>query len=163
MKPSLAVLTLAAALAAPALAHAQRSVSASADVGVSIPINAYVNLSSSSISIPAPTAADVAAGVSKPGYITLSYGSNGTMALGYEFTSGGNLQGAGGNATLGLGRLRLSVDGGAPETMAWYGNQWRDGIPAGDHVETLAFTLGLDYSVKPDVYSATWQVTLSAY
>jgi hypothetical protein len=162
MKPSLAVLTLAAALAAPALGHAQRAVSASADVGVAVPVNAYVNLSSSSISIPAPTAADVAAGVSKPGYINLSYGSNGIMMLGYQFTSGPYLQGAGGNETLALGRLRVSVDGGAPQAMQEYQTEWRGWISSGDHVETLAFTLALDYSVRPDVYRGTWQVTLSA-
>lgn len=161
MKPSLSLLTLAAILAAPALGHAQSTVSASTDVGVSVPINAYVNLSSSSIVIPQPTAADVAAGVSKPATVTLSYGSNGTIALGYQFTNP-YLAAAGSGSNIPVSRLNLSVDGGTPDQMGQYMANWRGGIAPGDHVETLAFTLDLDYSVKPDQYSATWQVTLSA-
>lgn len=156
-----AVLTLAAALAT-VPAHAQNSASASADLGVTVPINAYINLSSSTITIPQPTAADIAAGISRPATITMSYGSNGTIALAYQFTSGARLAGASSDAAVSLGSLRLSVDGGASEVMAEYNNAWRGGIAPGDHTETLAFSLALDYRVKPEQYSGTWQVTLTA-
>jgi len=162
-KPVLAaVLSLAAAALATLPAHAQNTASASADLGVTVPVNAYINLSSSTITIPQPTAADVAAGISKPATITMSYGSNGTIALGYMFTTGPRLAGASSDAAVSLSSLRLSVDGGASEVMAQYNNAWRGGIAPGDHVETLAFSLALDYRVKPEQYSGTWQVTLTA-
>jgi hypothetical protein len=157
-----AALALAVAVAG-APAHGQSiTVTAAADIGVTVPINGYLNLSTTSISIPQPTAADVAAGISKPALITMSYGSNGTIALGYHFTAGlPHMTGAGGNQVA-IGRLRLSVDGGAPEEMAEFNNAWRGGIAPGDYTETLAIALRLDYSVKPDTYSAPWEVVLTA-
>ena len=161
MKPSLFLLALAALCAAPAVASAQHNPTASADVGINVPINAYVNLSSSTIAIPQPTAADVAAGVSKPATVTLSYGSNGTIALGYLFATP-HLVGANSGTNVAVSKLKLSVDGGAPQQMGQYAASWRGGIAAGEYVETLSFTLGLDYSVKPDQYTANWTVTLTA-
>lgn len=157
-----AALALAAAVAA-APAHGQSSttVTASADVGIEVPINAYLNLSTSNISIPQPTAADVAAGISKPAVVTMSYGSNGTIGLGYQFTGGGHLTGAAGNI-IALGRLRLSVDGGPMEQMAEFNHAWRGGIAPGDYTETLAIALNLDYSVKPDTYTAPLEVIVTA-
>jgi hypothetical protein len=158
-----AAFALVATLAsAPAHAQSGWTTSASADIGAAVPVNAYLNLSSSTISIPQPTAADVAAGVSKPAVITMSYGSNGTIALGYEFTGGTPfLTGAAGNQ-IPINRLRLSVDGGPSEEMSEFKAAWRGGIAPGDHAETLAIALALDYSVKPDTYSVPWEVILTA-
>lgn len=158
-----AALALAAMVAAaPAHGQSNTTVTASADIGVAVPINAYINLSTSNISIPRPTAADVAAGISQPAVITMNYGSNGTIALGYQFTAGNAfLTGQGGNQ-IAIGRLRLSVDGGPNEEMAEFKHAWRGGIAPGDYTETLAIALHLDYSVKPDSYSAPWEVILTA-
>ena len=151
-----------AAFAAPSIhAQAPTTVIAAADVGVTVPINAYLNLSTSSISIPQPTAADVATGLSKPAVVTMSFGSNGTIALGYQFTGGGNMTGTGGNQ-VGVGNLRLSVDGGPSEPMAEFNNAWRSGIAPGEYTESLAFALALNWRVKPDTYSAPWEVVLVA-
>jgi hypothetical protein len=162
-RSSLAAILLSAAGLASAPVHAQSNVTvtAAADVEIVVPINAYLNLSSSNISIPQPTAADVAAGISKPAIVTMSYGSNGTIALGYQFTGGSFMTGTGGNQVA-IGALRLSMDGGPNEQMAEFNHTWRGGIAPGDYTESLAIALALNWSVKPDQYSAPWEVILVA-
>lgn len=160
---AVAVAVAAAALATAPASGQTRFLTASADISATVPINAYLNLSASTITIPQPTAADVAAGITQPAVVTLSYGANAPIALGYRFTTGPHLTGAVTGAPLHVGRLRLSVDGGPAQAMAEAESTWRDGIAAGDHTETLAFAVALDYSVKPDQYGgATWEVTLTA-
>ncbi|HEU4559425.1 MAG TPA: hypothetical protein VFS20_16320 [Longimicrobium sp.] len=164
MKKPFAVLALTVAALSPVAATAQsKFLTASADISAAVPINAYLNLSTSTITIPQPTAADVSAGMSKPAVVTLSYGANAPISLGYRFTTGPNLTGAQTGTPLSVGRLRLAVDGGPAEVMPEFMNAWRSGIPAGDHTETLSLALALDYSVKPDQYGgATLEFTLTA-
>jgi hypothetical protein len=149
----------AALLALAPAAHAQNRVDQQAEVAVTVPVNAYLNLSSSSVTIPTPTAADVAAGRSRPATLTMSYGSNGLISLSYRFPSGGVLVGTAGS-TYAVGALRLAVDGGPEEVMSEYNDAWRSNIPAGDYTETLSITMPLSWNVKPDTYSGVWEATI---
>lgn len=153
-------LGLAALAFAPA-AHAQNRVDQRAEVAVTVPVNAYLSLSASSVTIPTPTAADVAAGRSRPATIAMNYGSNGLIALSYRFVSGGALIGASGSMYA-VGNLLLSVDGGPEESMAEYNEAWRSNIPAGEYSEALSITMPLRWNVKPDSYSGVWEATIVA-
>jgi hypothetical protein len=162
VKKSVFYAALAAAavlVGAPAAAHAQNRVDQQAEIAVTVPINAYLNLSTSSVTIPTPTAADVAAGRSRPATLTMSYGSNGLIALSYRFPSGGALVGAGGSS-FAVGGLLLSVDGGQEEVMSQFNDAWRSNIPAGDYTETLSITMPLSWNVKPDTYTGVWEATI---
>jgi hypothetical protein len=153
-----AVAAAAVLVGAPA-AHAQNRVDQQAEIAVTVPINAYLNLSSSSVTIPTPTAADVAAGRSRPATLTMSYGSNGLISLSYRFPSGGALVGAGGSS-FAVGGLLLAVDGGQEEAMTQFNDAWRSNIPAGDYTETLSITMPLSWNVEPDTYSGVWEATI---
>ena len=159
MKKSVVLAAAAAMLALAPAAHSQNRVDQQAEVSVTVPINAYLDLSSSSVTIPTPTAADVAAGRSRPATLTMSYGSNGLISLSYRFPSGATLVGTGGS-TYAVGALRLSVDGGPEEVMTQFNDSWRSNIPAGDYTETLSITMPLSWNVKPDSYSGVWEATI---
>jgi hypothetical protein len=136
-----------------------QSLSASATMSTTVERTGYINLSANSITFPTPSVSDYEAGFTQPVSVGLSYGSNATIHLGYEF-SDASMTGSGGN-NIPVGRIQQKVGAGDESAMQQFNSAWRSGISPGTYAETLTFRLQLTWHTAPDTYSAGVTYTLS--
>lgn len=147
------------AIAGPDSAVAQTSQTVS--FGTTVPVIGYIDVDATNLTIPTLTVANFQAGYSSTATLGIRYGSNGVIALGYQFDN--YIVGENTGTTLGTQRLEVQAPGGSFAPMEFQNTAWRTGIAAGDYTETLNFRLSLPtWNTPADEYGTSFRMLLAA-
>lgn len=147
------------AFAVPDAASAQTSQTVS--FASTVPLTGYIDVDATSLTIPTLTVANFQAGYSSSATLGIRYGSNGVIALGYQFD--GYIVGQNTGTTLGNHRLEVQAPGGSYAPMDFQNTAWRTGIAAGNYTETLNFRLTLpNWNLPADTYGTAFRMLLAA-